>query len=100
MTPRPTGFRSSNIDDRRRRLAFWESLRHPRGSQPCRRVWCLIAMVVVILIIAVVQLVVGAGLWKLMPWAWMAAVVVVAIGAIWRSQPDRRIRQGQISYPY
>lgn len=43
----------------------------------------LIAMVVVIpLIIAVVQLVVGVGLWKLMPWAWMAAVVVVAIGAI------------------
>lgn len=43
----------------------------------------IIALVVVIpLAIAVVQLVVGVGLWKLMPWSWMAAVVITAISAI------------------
>ena len=43
----------------------------------------LIALAVVIpLIIAVVQLIVGVGLLKLMPWAWMAAIVITAISAV------------------
>lgn len=43
----------------------------------------IIALAVVIpLIIAVVQLIVGIGLLKLMPWAWMAAIVITVVGAI------------------
>ena len=43
----------------------------------------LLAFVVIVpLIIAVVQVVVGVGLWKLLSWAWMAAIVITVIGAI------------------